>query len=325
MAPAVALVICLALVELPLFAEAPGRARSVLPLIDVDGTTTYESDGRLLLTTVNVGRLNAFEALTAWLDPQTDVIPEHDVIPPGQSDEEYERAARSQMDGSKVAAVAVALELLTDYPDEHGPGVIVQAVLGGAPADGRLFPGDLITHVNGSPLADLAQLREAVEASADGGLITLTVRPLEGGDAASVEVRPARLEGVDRPAIGVAIVENFPFEINIQSGAIGGPSAGLMWALGVFDTLTPEDLTSGRAIAGTGTVDLDGRVGRIGGVRMKVIGAEEAGAEVFLVPRDDFAAARGAGEAIEVVPVSSVEEALRFLDASAPSDGPMVG
>jgi Lon-like protease len=315
-APAAALAVCLVVVELPLFVEAPGRARSVLPLIDVDGTTTYESEGRFLLTTVNVGRLGAFEALAAWIDPDAEVIPERDVIAPGQTDEEYERAARSQMDQSKIAAAAVALELLTGYPEEHGPGVIVQDVISGTPAEGRLFPGDLITHVNGSPLADLAQLREEIGA-AEHEAVTMRVRPLEGGSSSTVELRPTRVEGVDRPVIGIASVANFPFDFDIQSGTIGGPSAGLMWALGVIDTLTSEDLTGGDAIAGTGTVDLDGRVGPIGGVRMKVIGAEEAGAEVFLVPNENLAEARGAEEPIELVPVGTVEEARTFLEDRA--------
>lgn len=309
-----ALAVCLAVVELPLFVEAPGRARSVLPLIDVDGTSTYESEGRLLLTTVNVGRLNAFEALTALIDPQADVIPERELIPPGLSEEEYERASRSQMDQSKVAAVAVALELLTDYPDEHGQGVIVQDVFAGTPADGRLFPGDLMTHVNGAPLADLAQLRDAITAAAGGGTVRLQVRPVEGGETSTVEVRPTRIEGVDRPVVGIAAVANFPFDVDIQSGRIGGPSAGLMWALGVIETLTPEDLTAGRSIAGTGSVDLDGQVGPIGGVRMKIIGAEEAGADAFLLPREDLAHARDAAGSIELVPVGTVEEALGYLE-----------
>ena len=315
-APAAALALCLVVVELPLFVEAPGRARSVLPLIDVDGTTTYESEGRFLLTTVNVGRLGAFEALAAWIDPDAEVIPERDVIPPGQTDEEYERASRSQMDQSKIAAAAVALELLTGYPEEHGPGVIVQDVIPGTPAEGRLFPGDLITHVNGSPLADLAQLREEIGA-AELEAVALRVRPVEGGSSSTVELRPTRVEGVDRPVIGIASVANFPFEIDIQSGTIGGPSAGLMWALGVIDTLTSDDLTGGDAIAGTGTVNLDGRVGPIGGVRMKVIGAEEAGAEVFLVPNENLAEARSAAEPIELVPVDTVEEARTFLEDRA--------
>ena len=319
MAPAAALAVCLTVVELPLFVESPGRARSVLPLIDVDGTSTYESEGRFLLTTVNIGRPNAFEALSAWIDPEADVIPEGAVIPPGQSEEEYERASRSQMDQSKIAAVAVALELLTDYPDEHGEGVIVQDVLPGTPADGRLFPGDLITDVNGTTLADLGQLREAITTAAAGGPLRLEVRPLEGGATSTVEVRPTLVEGVDRPVIGIVTVANFPFDVDIQSGTIGGPSAGLAWALGMIERLTPEDLTGGRAVAVTGTVDLEGQVGPIGGVRMKVIGAEEAGAEVFVLPQEHLAAARTAADEIDLIPVGSVEEAVGSLEgASSP-------
>ncbi|MGH2675970.1 MAG: YlbL family protein [Actinomycetota bacterium] len=314
LAPAAALAVCLYAVELPLFVEAPGRARAVLPLIDVDGTVTYESEGRLLLTTVNVGRLSVYEALAAWLDPEAEVIPERDVIPPGQTDQEYERASRSQMDQSKIAAVAVALEALTEYPDEHGPGVIVQDVLPGAPAEGALFPGDLITMVDGAALAGIAELRRAIAAAGAERSLELRVRPVEGGDAALVVVRPARVEGVDRPVIGIATVENFPFEVAIESGSIGGPSAGLMWAIGVTEVLTPEDLTGGRTIAGTGTVDLEGSVGPIGGVRLKVIAAEEAGADTFLLPRLNLGEARGAGERIELVPVSTVDEALGYLE-----------
>jgi len=315
LAPAAALAVCLYAVDLPLFVEAPGRARAVLPLIDVDGTPTYDADGRFLLTTVNVGRLNLFEALAAWLDPEAEVIPEHDIIAPGQTDQEYERISRSQMDQSKIAAVAVALEALNEYPDEHGPGVIVQDVLAGAPAEGVLFPGDLITEVDGVPLPGVEELRRAIEVAGTARALTFLVEPVEGGgDPRTVEVRPARVEGEDRPVIGIATVANFPFEVHIESGSIGGPSAGLMWALGVTEVLTPEDLTRGRTIAGTGAVDLEGNLHAIGGVRLKVLTAERAGAEAFILPEGNLAEARAAGERIELVPVATVDEAIRFLE-----------
>ena len=316
LAPAAALAVCLYAVELPLFVEAPGRARAVLPLIDVDGTPTYDADGRFLLTTVNVGRLNLFEALAAWLDPEAEVIPEHDIIAPGQTDQEYERISRSQMDQSKIAAVAVALEALNEYPDEHGPGVIVQDVLAGAPAEGVLFPGDLITEVDGVPLPGVEELRRAIEAAGTARTLAFLVEPVEGGgDPRTVEVRPARVEGEDRPVIGIATVANFPFEVRIESGSIGGPSAGLMWALGVTEVLTPEDLTRGRTIAGTGAVDLEGNLHPIGGVRLKVLTAERAGAVAFILPEANLAEARAAGGRIELVPVATVDEAVRFLEA----------
>jgi len=306
LAPAAALAVCLYAVDLPLFVEAPGRARAVLPLIDVDGTPTYDADGRFLLTTVNVGRLNLFEALAAWLDPEAEVIPEHDIIEPGQTDQEYERISRSQMDQSKIAAVAVALEALNEYPDEHGPGVIVQDVLAGAPAEGVLFPGDLITEVDGVPLPGVEELRRAIEAAGTARALTFLVEPVEGGgDPRTVEVRPARVEGEDRPVIGIATVANFPFEVHIESGSIGGPSAGLMWALGVTEVLTPEDLTRGRTIAGTGAVDLEGNLHAIGGVRLKVLTAERAGAEAFILPEGNLAEARAAGERIELMRIEA--------------------
>jgi PDZ domain-containing protein len=314
-APAIALAVCLYAVEVPLFVEAPGRARAVLPLIDIDGTDTYASDGRLLLTTVNVGRLNLFEALVAWIDPEAEVIPEHDIIAPGQTDREYEAVSRSQMDQSKIAAVAVALERLTDYPDEHGAGVIVQDVLAGTAADGRLFAGDLITAVDGRRLDDADELRGLITAAGTERALRLRVEPVEGGDARTVRLRPGTVEGEARPVIGVATVANFPFEVRIESGAIGGPSAGLMWALGVTELLTPGDLTTGRSLAGTGTLDLEGNIGAIGGIRLKILAAERAGADAFLLPEGNLAEARGTGDRIELVPVSTVDEAVRYLES----------
>jgi Lon-like protease len=312
-APAAALVICLFAVELPVFVEAPGSAREVLPLIDVDGAPTYGSDGRLLLTTVSLGRANVFESVAGWLDPNAAVLPEEEVLAPGQTDQEYDQASRSQMDQSKIAGVAVALEPLTGYPRDHGPGVIVQDVLPGSPADGKLGPGDLIVSIGRERLAGVGDLRRRIAEAGTTSDLRLRVRPLEGGDFRTVTLRPARVPGEDRPVIGIASVPNFPFDVTISSGDIGGPSAGLMWAVGVTDVLTPGDLTEGRSVAGTGTVALDGRVGPIGGVRLKIVAAEDAGAEVFLVPSANMDEARGAGERIRLVPVDSVEDAVEAL------------
>jgi PDZ domain-containing protein len=314
LAPAVALAICLYAVELPVFVESPGNARSVLPLIDVDGTDTFESRGEFLLTTVSLGRANVYDALAAWVDPDAEVLREREVLAPGQTDREYERVSRSLMDQSKIAAVAVALESLTDYPRTHGRGVIVQDVLGGTPAAGELFPGDLITSIDGDPLGDVGELRRLIDDAGTERSLRLRVRPVEGGDTRQVSVRPARVEGQDRPVIGIVSVDNFPFDVRISSGDIGGPSAGLMWALGVTDLLTEEDLTAGRQVAGTGTIDLQGRVGPIGGVRLKIVAAEEAGADLFLVPRGNMAEARGAADEIDLVAVATVDQAVGALD-----------
>ena len=314
LAPAAALAICLYAVELPVFVESPGSARSVLPLIDVDGTDTFGSRGEFLLTTVNLGRANVYDALAAWVDPDAEVLQEREVLAPGQTDREYERISRSLMDQSKIAAVAVALESLTDYPRTHGRGVIVQDVVSGTPAAGELFPGDLITSIDGDPLGGVGELRRLIAAAGTERPLRLLVRPVEGGDSRQVTVRPARIGGQDRSVIGIVSVDNFPFDVRISSGDIGGPSAGLMWALGVTDLLTEEDLTAGRQVAGTGSIDLEGRVGPIAGVRLKIVAAEEAGADVFLVPVGNMAEARGAGDEIDVVPVATVDQAVGALD-----------
>jgi Lon-like protease len=315
LAPAAALAICLYVVELPVFVESPGSARAVLPLIDVDGADTYGSRGEFLLTTVSLGRANLYDAVRAWVDPDASLLEEEDILAPGQTDIEYERQSVSQMDQSKIAAAVVALESLTDYPRTHGRGVIVQNVVSGTPAAGQLFPGDLITSIDGNALGGVGELRRRIADAGTERMLRFQVRPVEGGETNRVTLRPTRLEGEDQPVIGIVSVPNFPFDVRISSADIGGPSAGLLWALGVTDVLTPQDLTGGRDIAGTGTVDLEGRVGPIGGVRLKVLAAEDAGAELFLLPPANVAEARGAGADIDLVPVATVAEAVRALEA----------
>ncbi len=317
LAPTAVLVVCLSLVELPLWVESPGGARSVIPLIAIDGAPTYDSEGRLLLTTVNVGRANLFYALRAWLDPSATVLSEGDILPQGVTDREYDRISLSQMDQSKIAAVAVSLERTSGYPEEHGRGALVQDVVPGSPADGTLFAGDLITHIGGEPLADLEGLRRAIDVAGTERPLRMTVRPLEGGEERTVALRPVLDTELDRPVVGVYTVANFPFDIQIESGSIGGPSAGLMWALGVTDLLTPGDLTGDRAIAGTGTVDLAGNVGPIGGITLKVEAAEQADAETFLLPQANLAEARTADTELQLVPVLTVDEAISFLEGDA--------
>jgi Lon-like protease len=156
--PTAALALSLYAVPLPLFVEGPGPARDVLPLIDIDGTATYQPEGRLMFTTVNVGRINLYDAVAAAVDEERYVIPEDQLIPEGLTDEEYDRISLSQMGASKIAAVASALARLTAYPRAHGPGVLVYATSPGTPAARRLFPGELITAIDGEPVDGVEEL-----------------------------------------------------------------------------------------------------------------------------------------------------------------------
>lgn len=302
-------------VRIPYFVISPGPAQDVLPLIHIDEETVYPTNGRLLLTAVNLQQPNVYEALWAWVDDTQAVVPEGDILTPGESQQQEVRRQLSEMDTSKIDAAYVALRAYANYPAEHGRGVLVESVLPDAPADGKLFAGDLIESVDGKPVNDPEELGNLIRAAGVGNAVTIRIKAAK--ETHDVSVRPARVEGIAYPVIGVAGVQNFPFPLTIDSGNIGGPSAGLMWTLGLADLLTPGDLTGGKTIAGTGTIDLEGKVGPIGGIAEKVIAAERAGARIFFAPLLDASEARGAADKMVVVPVSSFMDAVRYLQQNA--------
>jgi PDZ domain-containing protein len=302
-------------VPLPYFSLGPGPAREVVPLIHVDGVRTYGSSGRLVMTTIRFTQVTALGALIAWINPEQAVVGEGTVYPPGLSPSEEEQRAISQMDQSKIDAAAVALSEVTKYPREHGPGALVELVGTDCPADGRLFPGDQIVRIDGEQVdsrREASRLIDAVPAD----------RPIEfrveaDGEGHDVMVTRGTCPGVNEPVIGIILVDSFPFEITIKSGDVGGPSAGLMWAVGLYDLLTPGDLTRGRTIAGTGTIDLNGNVGPIGGIMDKVVAARDANADIMLVPRADFDELRDVETGdLKLIPVSTFDEAVKALSAS---------
>jgi Lon-like protease len=302
-------------VPLPYFALGPGPAREVVPLIHVNGARTYGSSGRLVMTTIRFTQVTALGALVAWINPEEKVVGEDTVYPPGLSPSEEEQRAISQMDQSKIDAAAVALSEVTAYPREHGPGALVELVGTDCPAHGRLFPGDQIVRIDG----------ERVDSKREASLLIDAVpadEPIEfhveaRGEVQIVRVTRGPCPGVDEPVIGIVLVDSFPFDITIESGDVGGPSAGLMWAVGLYDLLTPGDLTSGRTIAGTGAIDLEGKVGPIGGIRDKVVAARDANADIMLVPRADLRELRDIDTGdLTLIPVSTFDEAVKALSES---------
>lgn len=310
--PVAALAWVLYFVRVPYFVISPGPAQDVLPLIEVEQQIVYPPNGRLLLTAVNLQQPNVYEALWAWADSTRAVVPEGEILAPGETPQQNVQRSLSEMDTSKIHAAYVALSAYAGYPARRGMGVLVESVLPGTPADGKLFAGDLIRSVNGEPVDSPEELGMLVRTAGAG--TPITVRIEAAGETHDVVLRPVRVRGIDYPVIGVAGVANFPFPLSIESGSIGGPSAGLMWTLGLADLLTPGDLTGGETIAGTGTIDLDGEVGPIGGIAEKVIAAERAGATIFFAPVLDVAEARGVADDIVVVPVRTFMDAVRYLE-----------
>lgn len=302
-------------VQLPYYSLGPGPARAVEPLIRVTGRQEFPSQGRFIMTTVRFHTVSALGALTAWLDPNQAVVSRSTLYPSGESAEQETERALSQMDQSKIDATYVVLRRLTRYPKRHADGALIEFVYPGCPAEGKLFAGDVVRSIDGAPVSSQKEAGRALDAVPLREPISFRV--VAGGETNDVTVTRERCAGSDRPLVGVNLIDPFPFDVQISSGEVGGPSAGLMWALGLYDLLTPGDLTAGRTIAGTGTIDTKGRVGPIGGIRDKVVGAERAGAAIFLVPEGNVKELQGLDTGgMRLVPVTTFQDALDALNAS---------
>jgi PDZ domain-containing protein len=303
----------------PYVAYTPGPTFDTLgdvdgtPVISVEGRETFPTEGRLDLTTISVRpRLTLGEALRDWFDRDRAVVPRELLYPPGETDEQVQRENEERRLASESSATSAALRQL-GVP--FTTTVEVQRVEPGLPADGRLQAGDVVTSVEGSPVQTSAQLRELVSGLDPGSAVRLGyVR--DGAPAQTVVTTAAPRSGDARSVIGVVLAEkpDYPFEITISLEDVGGPSAGLMFALGIIEKLQAESLTGGRYIAGTGEISVDGTVGPIGGIPQKLVAARDKGAEVFLVPDANCEEALGqAPDGLQLVRVSSLQGALDAL------------
>jgi PDZ domain-containing protein len=309
-----------AVVRLPLFVLAPGSAISVAERVEL-GRPPDPLSGELLLTTVRVFPPTTFGLIRAWLSDTSEIFRREELVPAGVNDAEFEEAQRELFRESAEVAAAVGLRAAGEDVEISGQGALVAGLLPGGPAEGVLAEGDVITAVDGEPVAVASDLISVLGTRSPGDEVALAVR--RDGTDQEIRLRLGTVEGLDQPAIGVAITTldldvSLPFPVDVDQGGIGGPSAGLLIALTVYDLADPGDLAAGRTIAGTGTIELDGDVGPVGGVDAKVVAAREAGASVFLVPAGELALAQSAaGDDIEIIPVATVEEAITALTEAA--------
>jgi len=278
-------------------------------VIVVTGASTSKSAGQLRFVTVGVQpRLTLVEAILGWWRDDDAVVPRELIYPPDQTQEQVEKQNAEDFANSQSAAEAAALTAL-EYPVR----VTVKAVTPGAPAAAVLKPGDVITSVDGVKVTSGEKLLELIRAKPVG--TELTVGITRAGKPQSVKIKTVATDD-GKPRIGIepAVSSTAPFKLEIPIDNIGGPSAGLMLALGIIDKLKPEDLTGGKIIAGTGTIDSAGNVGPIGGVPQKLVGAKDAGATYFLTPKDNCAeAVANAPQGLTLVQVGSLDEALAAL------------
>ncbi len=304
-------------VRIPYYAMAPGSAVDVEPLVAVDGGPSFPPDGRVFLTTVSLRQATVLGALRGWLDPDVDVVEKETIVPPDTDADQLRDMNLRLMDSSKDAARGVAFEQL-GYDAISGSGASVLEVVPGAPADGRLRKDDTIVELDGEPVRIDGDVIAMLARREPGERVALGVE--RDGARISVDVRLGRRpEAEDQAFLGVGLSTrdlelDFPYDVDIESERIGGPSAGLAFTLELLDVLTEGELTGGRKVAATGTIELDGTVGDVGGVAQKTAAVENAGIELFLVPRGELADARAAaGDGLRVEPVDTLDDALRVL------------
>lgn len=344
-------------------ALVPGSARDTEPLLTVEGIRAYPSDGKLYLTTVRVRqRPNLWEYLWLKADDDAEVVPEEYILG-DRTPEENKEENLHLMDTSKHVAIAVALEEL-GYDAVRSDAVLVSDVVEDSAAEGILNRGDAIVAIDGTPVTNITDLIDTLAGHAPGDEVQLSVERYDAALAAAAAANEGsgdtpdqgRAETVsvvlgdhpDRPGSGflgiqpidrLQFANDFDFHIDIDSGEVGGPSAGLAFTLAILDDLTPGELTGGQDVAVTGVIYADGGVGPVGGVPQKTAAVRDLGVKTFIVPsalgEEQIAQLREiAGDELEIIPVATVDEALDALSglggdvdavreyAQAAADGP---
>ncbi|MFK0167401.1 PDZ domain-containing protein [Streptomyces sp. NPDC090306] len=300
------------------------------PVLQISGRKTYPADGNLNMTTVRVTsadyNMNLVEAVYGWLAHDNKVVPHDTLYPEGTTEEQSTQENAEEFSQSQESAKVAALKELK-IPVQSW--VIVSTVVKGSPAEGRLHAGDVIKAVDGTAIKAPADVAKAVTKHKAGQKVVFTIVPAKDQAAADkdhttatttkdVTITTAQSDdtGAKRAIVGISAGTDhtFPFTIDIKLADVGGPSAGLMFALGIYDKLTPGDLTGGAFVAGTGTIDDDGKVGPIGGIEMKTVGARDKGAKYFLTPADNCAAAaKDTPGGLTLVKVKTMDDALDAL------------
>lgn len=316
----------------PYAVEGPGPTFNTLgevsdhPLISIDGTKTYSSDGQLRLTTVTSAGgpgfpVNAGSVIRGWLSPSMMVQPAEAVFGPELTEQEREHMTTAQMTSSQRNATAAALtaleydvpatmEIVGAYPESGAAGIV---------QEGDVLTG-LTTDSGEHQLDSYTELSEILADTPAGSTVTLEVE--RAGERTPLSIRTSQgPQGGSLLGVALDVQFDFPVDVDIEIDNVGGPSAGTMFALGIMDLLTPDSLTGGHVVAGTGTISPDGRVGPIGGITLKMKGAVRDGAEYFLAPASNCSQVAGhVPEDLQVIRVATLSEAHEAVQAIAAGD-----
>lgn len=311
--------------SLPYYVSKPGMAKELEPIIKVENG--YKEKGNFMLTTVRMGRANIYSYLEAKVSKYEELYPEELILNKKESEEEYNTRQLHLMAGSKQNAIEVAYRH-AGYPVNYKyNGIYVMQVIPSMPADGKLHVGDRIYKVDGHQFPSSEKFIEYVGKKRAGDKVTLTY--LRNGNTKSVtlSLQPFK-EDTSKVGIGISLVDDKEIivdpKVKIKTDEIGGPSAGFMFSLEIYNQLTKDDLTKGYQIAGTGTIEVDGTVGPIGGIEQKIVAADKAGAEIFLAPNEkgikdsNYRAALKTAKEIKtkmkIVPIDTFDDGVGYLE-----------
>ncbi|WP_174733818.1 SepM family pheromone-processing serine protease [Mesobacillus harenae] len=311
---------------LPYYVSKPGMAQELEPIIEVENG--FDEEGSFMLTTVRMGRANIYSYIIAQFSKYQEIYTLEEIRGEGETDEQYTARQMHLMAGSKTSAIEVAYKKAGIPVNYEYNGVYVFSVLPDMPAEEKLKPGDLIVEVDGQELTTSEEFIEYVGGKQAGTEIELSFK--RNGKSKSAELILKPLPGEpERAGVGIFPVDDKEIivkpPVNLKTDEIGGPSAGFMFSLEIYNQLIEEDLTKGYEIAGTGTISSDGTIGRIGGIEQKIVAADKAGADIFFAPNEDgaegsnYEAAVRTAEDIEtnmkVVPVNNFNDAVSYLES----------
>ncbi|WP_442600987.1 SepM family pheromone-processing serine protease [Paenibacillus sp. KN14-4R] len=341
------LVYVLVFIRLPYVIYKPGTAEQVRPMVTVKGGSDEEK-GSLMLTTVLVASTNVIKYLVALVHPYEELHLRKDLFQPGESEDEYAHRQQYVMMSSQSSAIQAAYNAAKVPYHISGDGVMTMRIIEGMPAASTLRSGDIITAIDGITISSAADLLKALENKKEGDAVQVTYT--RGGkpntasvalavlpDDTSVSPAPTSTTAPKRVGLGITKLADVQSiradqpekQVEVHAGEIGGPSAGLMFALEIYNQLVAGDITKGHKIAGTGTITVDGKVGPIGGIKHKVVAASREGAEIFFAPKEYVAAngqkvdnysealerAKDMGTKMKIVPIGTMEEALKYLES----------
>lgn len=309
---------------LPYYVSKPGMAKELSPIIKVENG--HSEQGDFMLTTIRMGKANIYSYLEAKLRKYEEIYPQGMILSKKETEEEYNVRQLHLMASSKLNAIEVAyrkagLPVQYDYK-----GIYVMGVMEGMPAAGKLKAGDRVYKVDGHTFPSSKEFIDYVGSKHPGEKVTLTYTRDDAEDTVTLALQPFK-DDLTKVGIGISLVDDKEIvvdpKVNIKTDDIGGPSAGLMFSLEIYNQLTKEDLTKGYQIAGTGTIEPDGQVGPIGGIEQKIVAADKAGAEIFFAPNEKGAkksnyldavkTGRDIGTKMKIVPIDTFDEAVFYL------------